>query len=100
MHIRPTANNGAILFNSFSDIDFSEYIYLLIINGFVEFAYDNGIGSEPVMLRSGIQLQLDKWHYIEASKYGHIGSLIVNDHQPVLGQSSGTLMLLSLGGSL
>ena len=78
--ITPTANNGVILFNSFSDIDFSdrEYIYLLIVNGFVEFRYDNGIGSEPVKLRSGIQLQLDKWHYIEASKYGHIGSLIVN----------------------
>ena len=100
LHIRPTANNGLILFNSFSNIDFSEYIYLFIINGFMEFGYDSGIGSEPVMIRSGNQLQLDKWHYIEASKYGRIGSLIVNDHQPILGQSSGMLMSLSLGGSL
>ena len=100
LYIRPTTDNGLILFNSFSNMDFSEYIYLLIINGFVEFGYDNGIGSEPVMIRSDVQLQLDEWHYIEASKYGHNGSLIVNDRQPILGQSFGTLMSLSLGGSL
>ena len=100
LYIRPTADNGLILFNSFSNVDYSEYIYLFIINGFVEFGYDNGIGSEPVMIRSDIQLQLDEWHYIEASKYGQMGSLIVNDHQPVIGQSFGTLISLSLGGDL
>ena len=100
LYIRPTANNGLILFNSFSNIDFSEYIYLLIIDGFVEFGYDNGIGSESVMIRSDVQLRLDEWHYIEASKYGHSGSLIVNDRQPVHDESFGTLMSLSLGGSL
>ena len=100
LYIRPTADNGLILFNSFSNTDFSEYIYLFIINGFVEFGYDNGIGSEPVMIRSDVQLQLDEWHYIEASKYGHTGYLIVNNRQPILGQSFGTLMSLSLGGSL
>ena len=29
----------------------SSYIYLFIINGFVEFGYNNGIGSEAVMIR-------------------------------------------------
>ena len=100
LYIRPTADNGLILFNSFSNIDFSEYIHLFIINRFVEFGYDNGIGSEPVMIRSDIQLQLNEWHYIEVSKYGHLGSLIVNDRQPVFGQSFGTLMSLRLGGNL
>ena len=68
----------------------------------MEFGYDNGIGSEPVMIRSDIQLQLDEctWHYIEASKYGQMASLIVNNRQPVIGQSFGTLMSLSLGGNL
>ena len=47
----------------------------LFINGFVEFGYDNGIGSEPVMTRSDIQLQLDEWHYIEARKYGQMVGL-------------------------
>ena len=65
----------------------------------MEFGYDNGIGSEPVMIRSDIQLQLDEWHYIEASKYGQMASLIVNNCQPVIGQSFGTLMSLSLGGN-
>ena len=100
LYIRPTADNGLILFNSFSNTDFSEYIYLFIINGFVEFGYDNGIGSEPVMIKSDVQLQLDEWHYIEANKYVHTGSLVVNNRQPILGQSFGTLMSLSLGGSL
>ena len=100
LYIRPTVNNGLILFNSYSNTDFSEYIYLFIVNGFVEFGYDNGIGSEPVIIRSDIQLQLDKWHYIEVSKSGHNGSLIVNDSQPVLGQSFGALMSLRLGGNL
>ena len=34
-----------------------------------------GIGSEPVMIRSDIQLQLDEWHYIEARKYGQMVGL-------------------------
>ena len=67
----------------------------------MEFGYDNSIGSEPVMTRSDIQLRiwLDEWHYIEASKYGQMASLIVNDRQPVIGQLFGTLMSLSLGGN-
>ena len=100
LYIKPTADNGLILFNSFSNVDFSEYIYLFIVNGFVEFGYDNGIGSEPVIIRSDVRLQLDEWHYIEVNKYGHMGSLIVNDRQPVFGQSLGTLMSLSLSGNL
>lgn len=100
LYIRPMADDGVILFNSFSNTDFNEYIYLFIINGFVEFGYDNGIGSEPVTIRSDIKLQLDEWHYIEASKYGHTGSLIVNNRQPVNSRSFGTLMSLSLGGNL
>ena len=100
LYIKPTADDGLILLNSFSNIDFSEYVYLFIVNGFVEFGYDNGIGREPVMIRSDSQVQLDEWHYIEASKYGQMGSLIVNDRQPVFGQSFGTLMSLSLSGNL
>jgi len=100
LYIRPTADNGLILYNSFSNIDFSEYIYLFIIDGFVEFGYDNGIGSEPVTIRSDIQLQLHEWHYIEANKNGHNGSLIVNNHQPIFGQSFGTMVSLNLGGNL
>ena len=36
------------------------------------------------MIRSDIQLQLDEWHYIEASKYDQMASLIVNNRQPVI----------------
>ena len=100
LHIKPTVNDGLILFNSFSNFDFSEYVYLFITDGFVEFGYDNGIGSEPVTIRSDVQLQLDEWHYIEARKYGQNGSLIVNNRPPILGQSFGPLMSLSLGGNL
>lgn len=100
LYIRPIADNGLILYNSFSNTDSSEYVYLFIINGFVEFGYDNGIGNEPVTIRSDIQLQLDEWHYIEVNKYGHDGFLIVNDRQLIFGQSFGTMMSLSLGGNL
>ena len=60
----------------------------------MEFGYDNGIGSEPVMI-SDIQLQLYEWHYIEDSKYGQMASLIVNNRQLVIGQLFGTLMSLT-----
>ena len=43
---------------------------------------------------------LDERHYIEAGKYGHGGSLVINDRQPILDQSFGILMSLSLEGSL
>ena len=51
------------------------------------------------MIRSDIQLHLDEWHYIEASKYDQMASLIVNNRQPVIGQSFGTFMFLSLDGN-
>ena len=100
LYTRPTGNDGLILFNSLSNLDFSEYIYLSLVDGYVEFGYDNGIGSERVVIRSGSQLQLDEWHHIEVNKFGHNGSLVVNDDNPVYGYSSGALMSLTLGGNL
>ena len=100
LYIRPTENDGLILFNSFSNLDFSEYVYFSLVDGFVEFGYDNGVGSEPVVIRSSSRLQLDEWHHIEVNKFGHNGSLIVNDDAPVYGYSFGALMSLNLGGNL
>jgi len=100
LYIRPTRNDGLILFNSFTNLDFSEYVYLVLADGYVEFGYDNGVGSEPVVIRSNSQLQLDEWHYIEVTKFGHNGLLVVNDNAPVYGYSSGPLMPLRLGGNL
>ena len=66
----------------------------------MEFAYDNGISCKSVMTKSDVQLQLDEWHYIVVSEYGHSGSLIINDRQLIHGQWFGTLVCLTLGGSL
>ena len=75
--IFPTVPNGLILFASFSENNFADYVSIALVNGFVEFSFSLGFGS--VTISTSEVLELVVWHTIVAERIGQDGTLVVDD---------------------
>ena len=81
--IFPTVPNGLILFASFSENNFADYVSIALVNGFVEFSFSLGFGS--VTISTSEVLELVVWHTIVAERIGQDGTLVVDDGSPETG---------------
>ena len=96
LEIFPEATDGLILYNQQSEG--TDFIALALSEGRVVFTYD--LGSGVAVLESTLELELGKWHTIEAMRNGQEGQLIVDGSLPVVGSSSGVYTILQLGDNL
>ncbi|XP_058858363.1 agrin isoform X6 [Acipenser ruthenus] len=97
LSIKTEATQGLILWSG-KGVERSDYIALAIVDGHVQMAYD--LGSKPVVLRSTIPVNTNKWIKIKASREQRDGTLQVGNEAPVTGSSPLAATQLDTDGAL
>lgn len=65
LSIRTEATQGLVLWSG-KGVERSDYIALAIVDGHVQMTYD--LGSKPVVLRSSVRVDTNRWIRIKASR--------------------------------
>ncbi|XP_064610786.1 agrin-like isoform X2 [Liolophura sinensis] len=81
--------NGLLLFSNQGDSLRGDYLALAIVNGKVEFSYNLGKQSEDDMfvIRSDVSVNNNKWHTVTIQREKRVGTLTVDDENPISGIS-------------
>ena len=98
IRFRPFANDGLILFNSYSVSEIGDFVAMAMVGGYLEYRYD--LGSGVAVLRSASPLELDVWHVVVALRAGQDGTLSVNGETEISGSSPAPFVGLNVGGEL
>ncbi|XP_047229553.1 agrin isoform X5 [Girardinichthys multiradiatus] len=97
LSIRTEATQGLLLWSGKS-VERSDYIALAIVDGHVEMTYD--LGSKPIVLRSSVRVDTNRWIRIKASRALRDGSLQVGNEAAVTGSSPLRATQLDTDGAL
>ncbi|XP_029994258.1 agrin isoform X3 [Sphaeramia orbicularis] len=97
LSIRTEATHGLVLWSG-KGVERSDYIALAIVDGHVQMMYD--LGSKPVVLRSSVRVDTNRWIRIKASRALRDGSLQVGNEAPVTGSSPLAATQLDTDGAL
>uniref|UniRef100_A0A671RYE7 Agrin n=1 Tax=Sinocyclocheilus anshuiensis TaxID=1608454 RepID=A0A671RYE7_9TELE len=97
LSIRTEATHGLILWSG-KGVERSDYIALAIVDGNVQMTYD--LGSKPVVLRSSVRVNTNRWMQIKASRALRDGSLQVGNEAAVTGSSPLAATQLDTDGAL
>lgn len=65
LSIRTEATQGLVLWSG-KGVERSDYIALAVVDGRVQMTYD--LGSKPVVLRSSVRVDTNRWIRIKASR--------------------------------
>ncbi|XP_063065047.1 agrin isoform X2 [Engraulis encrasicolus] len=97
LSIKTEATQGLILWSG-KGVERSDYIALAIVDGRVQMTYD--LGSKPVVLRSTVRVNTNRWIRIKASRALRDGSLQVGNEAAVTGSSPLAATQLDTDGAL
>ncbi|XP_029133586.2 agrin isoform X10 [Labrus bergylta] len=97
LSIRTEATQGLVLWSG-KGVERSDYIALAIVDGRVQMTYD--LGSKPVVLRSSVRVNTNRWIRIKASRALRDGSLQVGNEAAVTGSSPLAATQLDTDGAL
>ncbi|XP_055078833.1 agrin isoform X2 [Periophthalmus magnuspinnatus] len=97
LSLRTEATQGLVLWSG-KGVERSDYIALAIVDGHVQMTYD--LGSKPVVLRSSVRVDTNRWIRIKASRALRDGSLQVGNEAPVTGSSPLAATQLDTDGAL
>ncbi|KAM9830052.1 agrin isoform 2-T2 [Syngnathus typhle] len=97
LSIRTEATQGLVLWSG-KGVERSDYIALAVVDGRVQMMYD--LGSKPVVLRSSVRVDTNRWIRIKASRALRDGSLQVGNEAAVTGSSPLAATQLDTDGAL
>uniref|UniRef100_A0A4W5QM83 Agrin n=1 Tax=Hucho hucho TaxID=62062 RepID=A0A4W5QM83_9TELE len=97
LSIKTEATQGLVLWSG-KGVERSDYIALAIVDGRVQMTYD--LGSKPVVLRSTVRVNTNRWICIKASRALRDGSLQVGNEAAVTGLSPLAATQLDTDGAL
>ncbi|KAG9353148.1 hypothetical protein JZ751_017724 [Albula glossodonta] len=97
LSIRTEATHGLILWGG-KGTERSDYIALAMVDGHVQMTYD--LGSKPVVLRSSVRVNTNRWIRIKASRTLREGTLQVGNEAAVTGLSPLGATQLDTDGAL
>ncbi|XP_078805810.1 agrin isoform X8 [Oryzias latipes] len=97
LSIRTEATHGLLLWSG-KGVERSDYIALAIVDGRVQMTYD--LGSRPVVLRSSVRVNTNRWIHIKASRALRDGFLQVGNEAAVTGSSPLAATQLDTDGAL
>ncbi|XP_061592745.1 agrin-like [Cololabis saira] len=97
LSVRTEATQGLVLWSG-KGVERSDYIALAIVDGHVQMTYD--LGSKPVVLRSSVRVDTNRWTRVKASRALRDGSLQVGNEAPVTGSSPLAATQLDTDGAL
>uniref|UniRef100_A0A8C8JEQ2 Agrin n=1 Tax=Oncorhynchus tshawytscha TaxID=74940 RepID=A0A8C8JEQ2_ONCTS len=97
LSIKTEATQGLVLWSG-KGVERSDYIALAVVDGRVQMTYD--LGSKPVVLRSTVRVNTNRWIHIKASRALRDGSLQVGNEAAVTGSSPLAATQLDTDGAL
>ncbi|KAL1021294.1 hypothetical protein UPYG_G00011350 [Umbra pygmaea] len=97
LSIKTEATQGLVLWSG-KGVERSDYIALAVVDGRVQMTYD--LGSKPVVLRSTVRVDTNRWIRIKASRALRDGSLQVGNEAAVTGSSPLAATQLDTDGAL
>ncbi|XP_032969713.1 agrin isoform X4 [Rhinolophus ferrumequinum] len=97
LSLRTEATQGLLLWSG-KATERADYIALAIVDGHLQLTYD--LGSQPVVLRSTVQVNTDRWLRVRAHREQREGSLQVGNEAPVTGSSPLGATQLDTDGAL
>uniref|UniRef100_A0A3B3DMM8 Agrin n=1 Tax=Oryzias melastigma TaxID=30732 RepID=A0A3B3DMM8_ORYME len=97
LSIRTEATHGLLLWSG-KGVERSDYIALAIVDGRIQMTYD--LGSRPVVLRSSVRVNSNRWIRIKASRALRDGFLQVGNEAAVTGSSPLAATQLDTDGAL
>ncbi|XP_047580666.1 agrin isoform X5 [Lutra lutra] len=97
LSLRTEATQGLVLWSG-KATERADYIALAIVDGRLQLAYD--LGSQPVVLRSTVPVNTDRWLRVRAHREQREGSLQVGNEAPVTGSSPLGATQLDTDGAL
>ncbi|XP_035881034.1 agrin isoform X9 [Phyllostomus discolor] len=84
LSLRTEATQGLVLWSG-KATERADYLALAIVDGRLQLAYD--LGSQPVVLRSTVPVNTNRWLRVRAHREQREGSLQVGNEAPVTGSS-------------
>ena len=90
--------DGVLLFASGMGNMLSDFIWLGIHRGHLEFRYDLGSGSTRMI--SKIRIMRGKWNFVRVMRQGKYAMMVVNEREKISGESPGDRNSLDLSGDL
>ncbi|XP_067095244.1 LOW QUALITY PROTEIN: agrin-like [Osmerus mordax] len=97
LSIRTEATQGLVMWSG-KGVEGSDYIALAVVDGRIQMTYD--LGSKPVVLRSSVRVNTNRWIRIKASRALRDGSLQVGNEAAVTGSSPLMATQLDTDGAL
>ncbi|XP_006886016.1 PREDICTED: LOW QUALITY PROTEIN: agrin [Elephantulus edwardii] len=84
LSLRTEATQGLVLWSG-KATERADYMALAIVDGHLQMAYD--LGSQPVVLRSTVPVNTNRWLRVKAHRAQREGTLQVGNEAPVTGSS-------------
>ncbi|XP_069893156.1 agrin isoform X3 [Dipodomys merriami] len=97
LSLRTEATQGLVLWSGKATGP-SDYVALAIVDGRLQLSYD--LGSQPVVLRSTVRVDTNRWLRVRAHREHREGSLQVGNEAPVTGSSPLGATQLDTDGTL
>uniref|UniRef100_I3LGD9 Agrin n=1 Tax=Sus scrofa TaxID=9823 RepID=I3LGD9_PIG len=97
LSLRTEATQGLVLWSG-KATERADYIALAIVDGHLQLTYD--LGSQPVVLRSTVAVNTNRWLRVRAHRDQREGSLQVGNEAPVTGSSPLGATQLDTDGAL
>ncbi|XP_049733524.1 agrin isoform X1 [Elephas maximus indicus] len=97
LSLRTEATQGLVLWSG-TATERADYMALAIVDGHLQMTYD--LGSQPVVLRSTVPVNTNRWLRVKAHRAQREGSLQVGNEAPVTGSSPLGASQLDTDGTL
>ncbi|XP_016000014.2 agrin isoform X2 [Rousettus aegyptiacus] len=97
LSLRTEATQGLVLWSG-KATERADYVALAIVDGHLQLTYD--LGSQPVVLRSTVPVNTNRWLRVRAHREQREGSLQVGNEAPVTGSSPLGATQLDTDGAL
>ncbi|KAM9687274.1 agrin isoform 2-T2 [Trichechus inunguis] len=97
LSLRTEATQGLVLWSGIAT-ERADYMALAIVDGHLQMTYD--LGSQPVVLRSTVPVNTNRWLRVKAHRAQREGSLQVGNEAPVTGSSPLGASQLDTDGTL
>nr|XP_045006946.1 agrin isoform X2 [Jaculus jaculus] len=97
LSLRTEATQGLVLWSG-KATERADYVALAIVDGRLQLSYD--LGSQPVVLRSTVRVNTNRWLRVRAHREQREGSLQVGNEAPVTGSSPLGATQLDTDGTL
>ncbi|KAM5248760.1 agrin [Ctenodactylus gundi] len=97
LSLRTEATQGLVLWSG-KATERADYMALAIVDGYLQLSYD--LGSQPVVLRSTVKVNTNRWLRVRAHREQREGSLQVGNEAPVTGSSPLGATQLDTDGAL